>query len=338
MENEIIQICGTADIELYPEFDVSQWEMRLQQFIVEQGNLTTGGGKLSNGANINPFTMQSFGCFKDYSDIIYSDYDDVSPFINWWMYGQGIGNKPAILCTISMCNLTVYNGQYSITNGSIELDLNSLTMANRTATLAVSGAAAYIGQNSTDNYRYISLFTDDQIQLDLSTAVNIYGNDSVQFGAAWGQALSNRLLGWSAGAIYMERANATMSTSLLGLSIPVATAHAFAILHFMYALIILSLGVFCCLRFLSSSSNRGYTDIGSVGIGEAQARLGNPYSLAVELTALHSSLSLGHSVDKENDPLLHHVSSIAGANEGDIRVGLRRDENDLVRLDFRSPS
>lgn len=67
-------------------FDTSAWQMRLQTFLTLKGSLTESSNALTNGANVNPFTTASFGCFSDYGAIPYNDsqFNTTTPFMNWW--------------------------------------------------------------------------------------------------------------------------------------------------------------------------------------------------------------------------------------------------------------
>lgn len=71
-------------------FLVSTWKTRLQTMLALKGDLVasdqSNGEFLSNGANLNPFTTMSFGCFSDYGFIPFNNTNISSetPFINWW--------------------------------------------------------------------------------------------------------------------------------------------------------------------------------------------------------------------------------------------------------------
>lgn len=100
VENQVIQYCYPTYAVGDPEpvisnwnsfvwrvgFNTSAWQMRLQTFLTLKGNLTEPTNSLTNGANLNPFTTGSFGCFADYSSIPYNDTSSSfkTPFINWW--------------------------------------------------------------------------------------------------------------------------------------------------------------------------------------------------------------------------------------------------------------
>ena len=212
IQNEVIQVCRPTNMTsvdvgdwnrlvFTAGFNVTSWQTRLQLFLTFKGNLTAPDSKppypLSNAASVNPFTTAQFGCFNDFSDIQYRDknYSFSTPFINWWSCvcqlswniitdlnaifwtdGAGRQNRPYILCSISICNTTVYDAQYNINHGSILIDNSSFILANASAAVAVSGAGMFLGTADTNSYQYGSQFIDDQIQLDLLLARNTYGN------------------------------------------------------------------------------------------------------------------------------------------------------------------
>ncbi|KAF8465185.1 hypothetical protein JB92DRAFT_3063072 [Gautieria morchelliformis] len=256
-------------------FNVTTWQMRVQSFLTDKGNLTVPGEtppySLSNAANTNPFTTAQWGCFNDYSNIQYNDKNQSfsTPFINWWTYGVSIPNKPFILCSISVCNTTVYDAQYNLSNGSIALDNSSFTLANASAAVAVSGSGMFLGTDDTLFYQWGSRFLDDQIQLDLSSAGNTYGNRTQQFGTAWAQTLSNRYLGWTVGVIQLDHVPATITRSQLALSIPLATAYLFSILHFVYAFVIVLLGISCL--FLPKEGGSSGADVVETAKGNSRS-------------------------------------------------------------------
>ncbi|KAF8507733.1 hypothetical protein JB92DRAFT_3083990 [Gautieria morchelliformis] len=287
-------------------FNVTTWQMRLQSFLTDKGNLTVPGAKppysLSNAASVNPFTTAQWGCFNDYSNIQYNNtnYSFSTPFINWWTYGAGIPNRPFILCSISVCNTTVYDAQYNLSNGSIALDNSSFTLANASAAVAVSGSGMFLGTNDTNYYQWGSRFLDDQIQLDLSSAGNTYGNSTQQFGTAWAQALSNRYLGWTAGVIQLDQVPATITRSQLALSIPLTTAHLFAIMHFAYAFMIVLLGISCL--FLPKECGPSGADV--VEAAKGNSRLDPTTELAPVLVP---DVSLAHIRLSDTSTLVHEL-------------------------------
>ncbi|KAF8507730.1 hypothetical protein JB92DRAFT_2793251 [Gautieria morchelliformis] len=315
--SETIRVCGPASTTVVDVggwnqfvfnvgFNVTTWQMRLQSFLTGKGNLTVPGAKppysLSNAANANPFTTAQWGCFNDYNNIQYSDANSSfsTPFINWWTYGAGIGNQPFILCSISVCNTTVYDAQYNLSNGSIALDNSSFTLANASAAVAVSGSGMFLGTPDTLDYQYGSRFIDDQIQLDLSTAGNTYGNSTQRFGTAWAQALSNRYLGWTAGVIQLDDAPATITRSQLALSIPLATAYLFSILHFVYAFMIVLLGISCL--FLPKEGGPSGADV--VEAVKGNSRFDPTTELAPVLVP---DVSLAHIRLSDTSTLVHEL-------------------------------
>lgn len=340
VQDMVIQGCSAANADrgrLYTGFNTTRWEMRIQMDLENQGTLKHGG-PLTNGGNTNPLTIVSFGCFKDYTGILYSDTDVnfKPPFINWWTYGQGIGNKPYILCSISECNTTVYDAEYAVSNGSISLNTDSLTLANASTILAVSGAATHIGTD-TDFYRYSSRYLDDSVQLDLEEAGNQFGNDTERFATAWGQSLSNRLLGWAVGAITLDPVTVTATDTPLAISIPLSTSYVFVALHFAYAAGILFLGISCL--FIPSTLNIG--ESAAISVQDAHERLNDPYTIVRELLQAKSqgdNLELG-SPRSRTDSVVSVRSGWTSVDEGklaDVKIGLRPEDDGRVRLDFRS--
>ena len=149
----------------------------------------------------------------------------------------------------------------------------------------------FLGTGDTDFYQYGSRFIDDQIQLDLSSAGNTYGNDTQQFGAAWAQALSNRYLGWTAGAVQLSDARAVMSDPRLAVAIPVATTWVFAVLHFVYASAIVGVGVSCLLLGGGGGGGGGGAREGGAGgadVGVARVGLSDTAVLVRELVVRSS--------------------------------------------------
>lgn len=63
------------------------------------------------------------------------------------------------------------------------------------------------------------------------------------FASAWAQALSNRMIGWSLGAIELQPITVNRTRSHLATSIPISTAYLFLGLHIVFSIFILLLGV-----------------------------------------------------------------------------------------------
>ncbi|KAI0683988.1 hypothetical protein BC835DRAFT_1310761 [Cytidiella melzeri] len=320
-------------------FNVTLWGMRLQTFLTVKGSLTEPGETpsdgLSSGSNVNPFTTVSFGCFPDYSDIPYSDANMSfrTPFINWWTYGAGIPNKPFQLCSISICNTTVYNAKYTLSNGIFALDNSSFELANASAAVAASGAAMYLGKNDTLYYQWGPRLIDDQMQIDLSAAGNTYGNDTTQFSAAWAQAFSNRYLGWTVGVVQLADQPARVSNPQLALSIPVTMSYAFVALHLLYAAGIFVLGI-SCLLVASGSSRAG--DIQAV-----HQRLTDTSALVHELTLRSIAAENGDTIIPRSDNGCGgspNHREVEGEDtkylDSDIRLWLRRRANGKLGLSF----
>lgn len=170
------------DIVYNHGFNTTSWRERLQNFITVHGNVLGANERpTSNGANINPFTIATYGCFENYANIMWDDKNQsfYTPFLNRWAWDQGqIGlGRPYIMCSILICNTTVYDAQYNLNGGKLQLIDSSLTLANASATLAISGSVPYMGPNDTDYYAYAPRFLDEQLQVDLTAAGNQYGND-----------------------------------------------------------------------------------------------------------------------------------------------------------------
>ncbi|KAI0337821.1 hypothetical protein BDW22DRAFT_1363592 [Trametopsis cervina] len=337
-------------------FDTTQWEMRLQAFLTVKGNLTdpTPGHappySLSSGSNLNPFTTASFGCFPNYNGIVYSDPNITfqTPFINWWTYGQGIGTTPQQLCSISICNTTVYDAQYSLLAGQLTLHADTFALANASAAVAVSGAGMFLGTGNTSFYHYGPRFLDDQLQIDLSAAGNTYGNSTAQFGAAWAQAFSNRYLGWTAGTVDLADTRAALSSPQLAIEIPVATSYLFAVLHFVYAAGILVLGVSCMLLARGVGAAAGADDVRAVhqrlsdtsvlirDLAE-QSVAAEAMVAAAATAAASSELGQASAEALKSEGSWGWDGSDGGvyADEG-TRVGLRRRNDGTIGLDFQT--
>ena len=214
----------------------------------------------------------------------------------------------------------------------------------------------FLGTADTDFYQYGSRFIDDQIQLDLSSAGNTYGNDTQQFGAAWAQALSNRYLGWTAGVIQLNQVPAIIDEPRLAFSIPLATTHLFAILHFVYAFAIALLGISCL--FLSKEGGplgvvEDVTRGASVHVPDvsfAHGRLSDTSTLMHELVVrsrMGPDSALGTGTAAGGDPeKLRRTASILdperlldgeGRDEdGDIRVVLERKMDGGLGMAFHT--
>lgn len=244
--------------------------------------------------------------------------------------------------------------------------MSSFSLANASAAIAVSSAGLYIGVNDTNFYQWGARFLDDQIQMDLSSAGNTFGNSSSQFAAAWAQAFSNRYLGWSAGAVVMDTVKTRGTTPQLALSIPLGMSYTFAALHFAYALGILALGVACLVlprweswrwRRVGAARQFSVQDLRS-----AQIRLSDASILVHELATMHgmsgsehSAGSSTHSRDRRDEESYAEFvgaevdirQTVSGASSrslmserslasDDVRVSLERSGDGGLRFDFRS--
>lgn len=198
VENESVFYCQGYDDPTGITYNTTVWDNRPEIFLTTAPN-TTGSGWGSMGMSSNPFGSVGFICFNDYSDINYSDTDIFfeTPYVNWWMIGKGIGAQPYILCFTFTCTTWVYDGAYSIYNRSTSLHHDELTLANGSAALAVSGALAWMNEPpiETSLYQYTQRYIDDQLQVEVAAAGNLYGNDTARFSAQLAQSLSNRCSG-----------------------------------------------------------------------------------------------------------------------------------------------
>ncbi|EGG12028.1 uncharacterized protein MELLADRAFT_89223 [Melampsora larici-populina 98AG31] len=317
-------------------FNTTIWKQRLQVFITEHGNVSGANKKpLTNGANINPFTIATFGCFHNYANITWDDNNQSypTPFFNWWSLGQGIKNKPYMMCTILICNTTVYDAQYNLTGGKLVLIDNSLTLANASATLAISGSVAYLGTADTDYYQYAPRFLDDQLQVDLTAAGNQYGEDSQLFASAWAQALSNRMIGWSVGAIELQPIIVNKTQSHLATSIPLSTAYLFLGLHILFSIFILSLGISALFlpgilrrdpRITTQHDNmpedpsQEDLQLNGVTLSFARDKISTPASLIHELMNTRRSQELASSssaLPSISTPTLHRTQTLLTSND-----------------------
>jgi hypothetical protein len=354
-----IDVCGPNTDELDDSdtyqfvvnkgFVTTTMKYNMQTFLLFKGDVDVGNGTvaLSNGANVNPLQFASWGCFDDYGDIQHDDGNEPpfqTPFINWWRYGQGIGTKPYKLCAITVCNTTIFDADYSAVGGQVFLNISSLSMSNKSTTLALSGAAVYLGAGSTDSYQYSSRYMDEMLQVDLSAAGNTFGNDTSAFAKAWGAGLSARLLGWSAGAVELRppalSGKSFRTKGAFVLSMNLWTAYAFAALHFLYAAFIVLLGASCIFIPASSPSltQEEYSRDSPAPVSDVRAshaKLSDPSTLVLEvvdawskqrpltLSRTRTSLSLAEA-DSQNDNDAKHV-----------QVGLKRRHNGALGLDLR---
>ncbi|KAG0148198.1 hypothetical protein CROQUDRAFT_721806 [Cronartium quercuum f. sp. fusiforme G11] len=225
-------------------FDTSVWRERLQNFITVRSQFANRDGTLAtHGALINPFTTATFGCFQNHSNINSGDPKKPTPLIDWGNYDRLYPQELSTLCAVLVCNTTVYDAQYTMSEGRPRLSQDSLTLAGPSVTLAISGAATYRWSRNVGWYQSSTRFMDDQLQVDLSSVGNRFGNDSRLFAAAWAQSLSTRLVGWSAGAIELLPCAASATRPELATSIPLWLAYVFLALHFVFAILILLLAV-----------------------------------------------------------------------------------------------
>jgi hypothetical protein len=327
-------------------FDVANIKWNMQTFLLKKGDIDMDPHHvpLSNGANVNPLNFATWSCFDDYADIKHDDTNNApfqGPFINWWQYGQGIGNKPFKLCSITFCNTSFYDGTYSGYHGNWTLDVDNLHPADNGTALTLSGAAVFLGTADSDLYVYTSNYMDEMLQVDLSAAGNTYGNDSAAFAGAWGQSISARLLGWSAGAV--ELVLPTTGTAMLhqgsaAVSIDLASAYAFTGLLFTYAVLIVILGISCAFiptsRIAPASSQPGTSGARPVSnTRAAHAKLSDFSTLVMEVLD-------AREVGRLRPTLSRRSSAVSLGEAGDhaverqVRLGLRTKADGGLGLDF----
>lgn len=262
-------------------------------------------------------------------------------------------NKPYPMCSILICNTTVYDAQDRLENGELSLLNDTFTIANASATLAISGAAVYLGTADTDLYQYAPRFLEDHLQSDLTDARNRFGDNSVRFSAAWAQALSSRLTGWSAGSIELIPSPAHHTQAVLALSIPLRLAYVFVGLQFVLAGLMIILGITCLLlpgvrwRHGSGGSRRedGLVRFGtqsqSSGLFHAQNVLSDPTRLIHELIASKTQAGFtSRRTSWVDEPLLsdHPSPSAEKTHSLSIGSGSRRErmEGEEWRVELRS--
>lgn len=377
VDNHVIKICrpagsaprvvGLGNALIHDHgFNTSDLRQRLQSFVPFNGTRAPlKNVSSSNGAPTNPFMISSFGCFRNYAQI---DYDNLNtsyhtPFIDWWTYGDPQKPKsPKYMCTILICDTTVYEVEYNLTEGNLKLIDYTFKQSNASATLAISGAATYLFDNNTDEYRYAARFAEEQLQVDLTRIGNRDGNRTEKFAAAWAQAISNRLVGWSAGAIHLDSLPVNSTESVLAISIPLSTAYVFVGLLWAIAGFIILLGLSTMFlpgvvsgRTLKPRPSNGdhdlqFPQLQATGLYHAHDFLSDPTRLIHELIdskrkplAPNSSSSTLQPLLEDSNPRngslgrrsLTSINSRPLVTEGEhLRVTLVRDPSGVAVLSF----
>ncbi|KAF8295662.1 hypothetical protein DL93DRAFT_2194203 [Clavulina sp. PMI_390] len=205
-----------------------------------------------HGSVTSPFQHNGFLCFEAYSHFphqedITSDPEEV-PFISWNTISSGryfaANELPVTLCFTYLCKSKVFRAVYSIAEGIITLDKTSLApIQNLSTNIAVSRTlTSYTAGMGAWDYADENHYVDAQLKNDVDSIGNLYGNDTEQFRLALSQAFSNRLLGWSAGAIILSETRGTRFEEILTLHIPLTPAGIFITLHLVYSSVVLILG------------------------------------------------------------------------------------------------
>jgi hypothetical protein len=151
------------------------------------------------------------------------------------------------LCAFTICEATVYDAQYSISQGSLKFHTSSLTHISLTNSATFLGGAYHTFPNG-------ARFIGEQLQVDLSEVGNGIGISTARFLDAWALAVAVRLLGWTSGAVVLRPSFATITRETIGLAIPLGPAHAFAIFYLAYALVIIIIGASCVLLPANTSA------------------------------------------------------------------------------------
>ncbi|KAF8315227.1 hypothetical protein DL93DRAFT_2166923 [Clavulina sp. PMI_390] len=206
------------------------------------------------GSTQAPFQHLGFMCFKAFSPFPHiensTDNPEAIPFASWDMmlepgYDNIIDPSNTMLCFTYTCWSTTFRATYSATQGaSVTLDLDSLVQIDDSVTtIAVSRTLPNAGLWVANGiYSGSARYLDAQLQDDVNTLGNVYGNNSAQLNQELAQTFSNRLLGWSVGALILAETNGTHFEDVISLSIPLIPAGLFVGFHLVYALLALILG------------------------------------------------------------------------------------------------
>lgn len=323
--------CASNDSMRAVRFDTDDWGSRLQVLLASDHDLTgvTEAG-WSFGTARNPFNIVGFATFINLENIAYSkgSYIPTSehPYISWWTasYEDGEPPEPDTLAFAFDCEVSVFDASYAVSDGVVRLEEDTLSLANASTTVAISASLLWMNNiplrsnftrtgnvstdfghfETTEGYGYTSLYLDEQLQGDITLSANTYGNDTVRFAAAIAQSLSNRLAGWSAGAITMEPMEANSTQPILALRIPLVLSWTYIGLHGTYALVILLLGVTCLLLPTAPSGPLGpLKRVHKRKLSDEDGSIDDP------TIALTSSDSISHGTDQD----LPRASDLAAA-------------------------
>lgn len=270
---EQVNSCKSNDSIYDVNFYTENYAMRLQLLLASEQNLTGEIGEdWSSGTSRNPLNVVGFVSFTDLANVTYSiDYshpDPEHPYVSWWSLIDFPIPNPDTLAFAFDCEISVHDAVYTLSDGVVNLRENKISLANASTTLAVSSPLVWLGSVPlrsatsgtsfmTREYLYTSRYIDEQVQVDITTAGNIYGNSTTRFASAIAQSLSNRLAGWSAGAITMQPLEANSTHSILALRIPLVLSWTYIGLHGLYALVILLLGLSCLLLPTAPAASLG---------------------------------------------------------------------------------
>jgi hypothetical protein len=319
-------------------FNMTISNSKMQTYLLSQGDVNNGRMPY-NGANINPLTFATWACFDDYS---HTQYDEETPFVDWWPTVTGTIQDIPRLCSITFCNTTLYDATYSAYGNNWAVDVGSMQLANKSATLALSGAAVWLNltfDRGTQRYDESHNFMDEMLQVDFSAAGNSHGGDLAYFGSMWAMGLSSRLLGWSAGAVELrpyDQGTVLSHEAIPAISIDLAPAYAFIALHFAYAAMIALLGISCAFipaRYAVTEAPVDVDDGGSRSTWDtraAQAKLSDFSTLVTEVLSNRETLGIRRGATQMSD-----LGQVNGHEaEKRVRLGLRATPNGGLGLHF----
>ncbi|KAF8313415.1 hypothetical protein DL93DRAFT_2167837 [Clavulina sp. PMI_390] len=272
------------------------------------------------GTTMNPFVHAGFMCFPAYSDLphdeTFSDDPNVRDidgstviFLDWFRIQSLRSNAnatasplPRTLCFTYTCQTSVFEANYVVSEGSINLIRETMVLTNDSSSLAVSRTLAPFGNPpnlTATNYANSPRYLDNQLQVDIELIANTYGNDTGRFRLEFAQILSYRLLGWSAGALGMVETEGIRTASVLALSIDLALAGAFTGLHLLFALLIMLVGLSAML--LSTDCHRAdpLPDPEDYGLDVSDPISGSPNWLSSSRTS-PSSQSFTHEASGQH--------------------------------------
>jgi hypothetical protein len=338
---------GTGGLYTNVTFNTTISNYNMQSVILTQGTVnqsSTEYGQSANGANTNPLNFAAWACFDAFTYIQHNDSSIApfqDPYLEWWTTITGTRHQPPKLCSIALCNTTLYETTYSASDDNWVVDTQNLQLANQSVTLALSGAAVYLDSMSNKDstgYQFAGNYMDELLQADISAAGNTYGNHSDQFAGAWGQGISSRLLGWSAGAIELRPSSPGVVRShdaMSAISIDIPSAYAFTILQFAYAALIVLLGISCA--FIPTRHGNDARPGGAlVNTRAAHAKLSDFSTLVLEVidardaNGTHSP----HRPPSRKTTALSLGRADEYSAERRVRLGLRTKSDGGVGLDF----